>query len=264
MQGLAEAARRIGDVVGLIHTIAGQTNLLALNAHRGGASRRCGQGVRRGCRRGEEPRGADRQGDRGDRIACRHDPGHDRRGDECAACDLAHDRRDQRDRHRHRRCNGAAKRHDAGDREQQRPGGLGHAGGDGCHRRVLRKPPARSAPRLARCWAMRTACRSSPTGCASRCSSSSHGCARRDRYRCHLRIGEWPRIRGTLHHYRARGKPAARACALGSRLRGNDETTHSDKIVSGSPRGFVAALLILLSRRNGRGPPPRMAGQRRP
>ena len=32
VQGLAEAARRIGDVVGLIHTIAGQTNLLALNA----------------------------------------------------------------------------------------------------------------------------------------------------------------------------------------------------------------------------------------
>ena len=32
VQGLVEAARRIGDVVGLIHTIAGQTNLLALNA----------------------------------------------------------------------------------------------------------------------------------------------------------------------------------------------------------------------------------------
>ena len=32
VQGLADAARRIGDVVGLIHTIAGQTNLLALNA----------------------------------------------------------------------------------------------------------------------------------------------------------------------------------------------------------------------------------------
>jgi len=32
VQGLADAGRRIGDVVGLIHTIAGQTNLLALNA----------------------------------------------------------------------------------------------------------------------------------------------------------------------------------------------------------------------------------------
>jgi methyl-accepting chemotaxis protein len=32
MQGLAEAAQRIGDVVELINTIAGQTNLLALNA----------------------------------------------------------------------------------------------------------------------------------------------------------------------------------------------------------------------------------------
>ena len=32
MQGLAEAARRIGDVVKLINDIAGQTNLLALNA----------------------------------------------------------------------------------------------------------------------------------------------------------------------------------------------------------------------------------------
>jgi len=32
VRGLAEAARRIGDVVGLIHTIAAQTNLLALNA----------------------------------------------------------------------------------------------------------------------------------------------------------------------------------------------------------------------------------------
>jgi methyl-accepting chemotaxis protein len=32
VQGLVDAARRIGDVVGLIHTIAGQTNLLALNA----------------------------------------------------------------------------------------------------------------------------------------------------------------------------------------------------------------------------------------
>ena len=32
VKGLADAARRIGDVVGLIRTIAGQTNLLALNA----------------------------------------------------------------------------------------------------------------------------------------------------------------------------------------------------------------------------------------
>jgi methyl-accepting chemotaxis protein len=32
MQGLAQAAQRIGDVVELINTIAGQTNLLALNA----------------------------------------------------------------------------------------------------------------------------------------------------------------------------------------------------------------------------------------
>lgn len=32
VQSLAEAARRIGDVIGLIHEIAGQTNLLALNA----------------------------------------------------------------------------------------------------------------------------------------------------------------------------------------------------------------------------------------
>jgi methyl-accepting chemotaxis protein len=32
VKSLAEAARRIGDVVGLIHTIASQTNLLALNA----------------------------------------------------------------------------------------------------------------------------------------------------------------------------------------------------------------------------------------
>ncbi len=32
VQALAEGARRIGDVVGLINTIAGQTNLLALNA----------------------------------------------------------------------------------------------------------------------------------------------------------------------------------------------------------------------------------------
>ena len=32
VRALAEAAQRIGDVVGLIHTIAGQTNLLALNA----------------------------------------------------------------------------------------------------------------------------------------------------------------------------------------------------------------------------------------
>jgi methyl-accepting chemotaxis protein len=32
VKSLAEAARRIGGVVGLIHTIAGQTNLLALNA----------------------------------------------------------------------------------------------------------------------------------------------------------------------------------------------------------------------------------------
>jgi methyl-accepting chemotaxis protein len=32
IRGLAEAGRKIGDVVGLIHAIAGQTNLLALNA----------------------------------------------------------------------------------------------------------------------------------------------------------------------------------------------------------------------------------------
>jgi methyl-accepting chemotaxis protein len=32
MRGLVDAAKRIGDVVGLIQTIAGQTNLLALNA----------------------------------------------------------------------------------------------------------------------------------------------------------------------------------------------------------------------------------------
>ena len=70
IQGLAEAAQKIGDVVNLINDIAGQTNLLALNATIEAA--RAGEAGKGICGRrvgSEIARQSNREGDRGDRGA---------------------------------------------------------------------------------------------------------------------------------------------------------------------------------------------------
>ena len=80
MRALADGADRIGEVIGLISSIAGQTNLLALNATieaaRAGES---GRGFAVRGQRGEEPRLADGEGHRGDQHPDHGDPGRARR-----------------------------------------------------------------------------------------------------------------------------------------------------------------------------------------
>ena len=81
VQALQTTSARIGDMVGMISTIASQTNLLALNATieaaRAGVA---GAGLRGGGERGEGPRRPDRQGDRGDRPPDRRGAGRHRSG----------------------------------------------------------------------------------------------------------------------------------------------------------------------------------------
>jgi methyl-accepting chemotaxis protein len=73
VQELSAAVSRIGDVVGLISTIAGQTNLLALNATIGSGQGLCGGGLG-----SESAGGADCQGDERDLRPDCPDPSLDR------------------------------------------------------------------------------------------------------------------------------------------------------------------------------------------
>ena len=73
---LAEGAQKIGDVVGLISTIAGQTNLLALNATIEAArAGEAGKGFAVVASEVKEPGQPDGEGHRGHRAAGRADPG---------------------------------------------------------------------------------------------------------------------------------------------------------------------------------------------
>ena len=82
--GLAAAAQKIGDVVKLISDIAGADQPAgAQRHHRGGARRRSRPRLCRGRLRGEVARGADRQGDRGDRLANSRRAGLDQRRGRC-------------------------------------------------------------------------------------------------------------------------------------------------------------------------------------
>ena len=62
MRGIADSARRIGEIVGVVDSIAFQTNILALNAAVEAARRRAGQGLRRGRGRGAFAGAAQRAG----------------------------------------------------------------------------------------------------------------------------------------------------------------------------------------------------------
>ena len=104
VQGLAKSAGRIGEVVGLINTIAAQTNLLALNATIEAA--RAGEAGKRLCRggvRGQIAGQPDRQGDRRNFGADRRHPEGRRRCDRRHQGHRQHHRRGQRGRHRDRR-----------------------------------------------------------------------------------------------------------------------------------------------------------------
>ena len=135
MQDLAQAAARIGDVVGLISSIAGQTNLLALNATIEAAPRRrCRQGLRGGRLRSQGARYPDGQGDRGDREPDQRHPvqhpacgsGHRDRGHP----DPQHERR----RLQHLRRGGGAGGGDPRDRPQRRSGRHRNPYGERAHR----------------------------------------------------------------------------------------------------------------------------------
>ena len=80
MADLAAAATRIGDVVGMVSTIAGQTNLLALNATIEAArAGEAGRGFAVVAAEVKELADADGPGHRGDRPTGGRDPGGDRR-----------------------------------------------------------------------------------------------------------------------------------------------------------------------------------------
>jgi methyl-accepting chemotaxis protein len=120
VQALADAAKRIGDVVKLINGIAGQTNLLALNATIEAASRRrSGQGLRGRGVGGQEPRHPDREGDRRDRgSGLGHPGGHGVRRP-CHSGDRRNDCAGQPDRGRHCRGRRAARCGNPRDRPQR-------------------------------------------------------------------------------------------------------------------------------------------------
>ena len=78
VEGLNRTAQRIGEVVQLIETIAVADQPAGAQRHdRGGAGRRCRQGLRGGGQRGEGAGQPDRQGDQRDHGADRRDPGGD-------------------------------------------------------------------------------------------------------------------------------------------------------------------------------------------
>ncbi len=128
VKGLADAASRIGEVIGLINDIASQTNLLALNATIEAARAGSRRGIRRRRHRGQEPRRPDRPGDRGNLAADRRDPGGDERRRRGDRGDQRHDRQHQRhlvvDRVRRR----TAGRVNQRDRAERPARGGGNAG----------------------------------------------------------------------------------------------------------------------------------------
>ncbi|MFC7610296.1 methyl-accepting chemotaxis protein [Teichococcus aestuarii] len=103
VRALSAAAQRIGDVVGLISSIAGQTNLLALNATieaaRAGEAGKGFAVVASEVKNGQP----DRQGHRGDRGADRPDPAGDAGGGAGHPGHRRNHRRGEPDRRRHRR-----------------------------------------------------------------------------------------------------------------------------------------------------------------
>ncbi len=174
VQALTEATARIGDVVGLISSIAAQTNLLALNAtieaaRAGGRRPR----LRGGRRRGQGTGRPDREGDRGDHRPDRHDPGLDRPGGECDRPDHRADRGDlDRGDLDRRGGGGAGCGGDAGDRAQRRAGRRRHRRGDGQHRRRGGGRRRRRERRRARCWSRPRTCRASPSASRPRSTVS--------------------------------------------------------------------------------------------
>jgi len=159
MQGIAESARRIGEIVGVVDSIAFQTNILALNAAVEAARAGAGKGLCRGGGRGALARPAQRagrqgnqgpdrglrgargggraSGQRGRRHHARHDaiggPGHADRGRDF--------QRDGRAGGGHRLgepCGGGHRTLDAGERR--------HGGADRGRCRRAGSPGAGSAP----------------------------------------------------------------------------------------------------------------------
>jgi methyl-accepting chemotaxis protein len=114
VEELATASQKIGDVV---------------SHHRGGARRRCRQGLHGGRLRGQEPGYPDRQGNPGHRLADHGDAGADQRHGGGHRGHPGGDRRDQRDRRLDRLGGRGAGCGDPGDRPQRPAGGPGHAGG---------------------------------------------------------------------------------------------------------------------------------------
>ena len=140
IQGLAEIATRIGDVIKLINDIAGQTNLLALNATIEAA--RAGEAGKGFAVVASEVKSLANQTAKGDRGHL----GPDLRGPERhqgrGRSDQAHrrdDRRGQLGRDLHRLCRRAARRRHPGDHPQHPAGGPAHARSVGEHLRRDRR-----------------------------------------------------------------------------------------------------------------------------
>ena len=159
---LAEGAQKIGDVVGLISTIAGQTNLLALNA------------TIEAARAGDAGKGFAVVASEVKSLANQTAKATDDISQQIAQIQAAtkeavaaieaisqHDRRSQPDRHRDRRGGRGAGRGDAGDRPQRAGGGGRHATGQHQHRR---RQPGRDGDRHGGLAGTRSGRRTVPPG----------------------------------------------------------------------------------------------------
>ena len=135
---------------------------------RGGARRRCREGVRRGGVGGEGAGQSDRQGNRGDQQPDRADPGRDAADGDSHPKHCRNDCRDQRDRRQHRLGGGAAERGDAGDLTECARGGARHPGGVEQHRRREAGSDRHRARRQTRCSARRSRCRGRRRNSAAR------------------------------------------------------------------------------------------------
>jgi methyl-accepting chemotaxis protein len=136
VQGLAKSAGRIGEVVGLINTIAAQTNLLALNATIEAArAGEAGRGFAVVRLRGQVAGEPDREGHGRDFRADRRHPEGRRRGDRRHQEYRRHHRRGERGRDRDRRRRAGAGCCDPGDHALDPVCGAGHQERLGKHQR---------------------------------------------------------------------------------------------------------------------------------